>query len=162
MDQDLKPDDPRDEPAAEEANKQANEETTQATEMKEESKEQQENGVKVNTDIEFAPVELLSVASPAPKDTTASVSSLSLPKVELIDSASQSKDSVMKNGIINQDGNLEGNIKQILDNNPSLTPMDKQILNTFVSQSNSKPRLDRQGNPILKVNRAEMYAELKR
>lgn len=66
----------------------------------------------------------------------------------------------MKSGI--KDESMDNNIKKILaKSGASITPIDKQVLASFQSDSKSKLRLDRFGNPIIRVDRAEGYAKKK-
>ena len=49
---------------------------------------------------------------------------------------------------------LGGNIQKILDNSgANLTPIDRAVVATFERAGSAAPRLDRLGNPILKVDR---------
>lgn len=54
----------------------------------------------------------------------------------------------------NKQSEIGSNIKKILDiSGANLTPIDRAVVATFESANAAAPRLDRLGNPILKVDR---------
>lgn len=98
MEQDLKPEDPSSQAAADNSNQAVDsspQETTEATEKKEESPNSPTDGVKENGDSGIAPVEMNFLSVEKDDQNSTNNDSLSIPRVEMMSTAKEVKDSTM-------------------------------------------------------------------